>query len=123
MMIFCGQCGERNPGASNFCKSCGTSLNSSDETLDNQSGTSYQPVLSTQNNSNNETVFAILGWIFTAISTLFFPPFFGGGGVICGYLHRKNNITHGTIIMISAISCSVFGILLGMGADEYYYNL
>lgn len=122
-MIFCSQCGGGNSDSSNFCMSCGRSLNFSEEMPGNQSGAGYRPVPSSQSSSNNEVVFAILGWIFTAISTLFFPPLFGGGGVICGYLHRKSNMTHGTIIMISAVACGVFGILLGMGVDEYRYHL
>lgn len=72
------------------------------------------------NNSNNVTLFIILGWISTAVSLLFVPILFGAGGVIFGYLLRsKGQVQHGTIMMIAAIACGIFGVVLGMSVVGY----
>lgn len=72
------------------------------------------------NNSNNITLFTILGWISTVISLLFVPILFGAGGVIFGYLLRsKGQVQHGTIMMIAAIACGLFGTVFGMAVAGY----
>lgn len=69
---------------------------------------------------NNTQLYVILGWVFTVISLLFVPILFAAGGVIFGYLARsKGNVQHGTIIMIAAIACGLFGVVLGMASYGY----
>ena len=108
-MIFCSECGKESAENTKFCSSCGNLLDSSSNSLRTDS------VSTNGNVTNNGSVYAILGWIFTAIAILFFPILFGGGGVIFGYLHSKVKKTHGTIIIISAITCGLFGTVLGAG--------
>ncbi|AGN37437.1 hypothetical protein OIO07_08195 [Bacillus paralicheniformis] len=74
----------------------------------------------TKNPSNSTQTFIILGWICTGISLLLFPILFGAGGVIFGYLVRSNGkVQHGTIMMIAAIACGLFGVVLGMASAGY----
>src|SRR5690625_4235606 len=101
MVIFCSGCGEECAVDAKFCPTCGHSLDG--EAANTQGG----------------SVFAILGWVFSGISILFFPILFAGGGVIFGYLHRKVNETHGTIIIIGAIACGLFGMVLGAALAGY----
>ncbi|MDU0070108.1 MULTISPECIES: hypothetical protein [Bacillus] len=73
----------------------------------------------TKNPSNNTQTFIILGWICTGISLLLIPILFGAGGVIFGYLVRSNGkVQHGTIMMIAAIACGLFGVVLGMATAD-----
>ncbi|ASF40698.1 hypothetical protein CEH05_16675 [Halobacillus halophilus] len=73
------------------------------------------------NNVSKESsnLYLILGWVFSVISLLFIPILFAAGGVIFGYLHRKNDQTHGTIIMIAAVACGIFGTIFGMATVGY----
>jgi len=120
MANFCRECGKENAEDAQFCSSCGSSLGAASESFENESVNSRpaEPV-KRENANNGGSVFAILGWIFTAISTLFVPILFAAGGVIFGYLHRKVNQTHGTIIMIAAIACGLFGMILGAATAMY----
>ncbi|MEB6838028.1 hypothetical protein [Staphylococcus simulans] len=69
---------------------------------------------------DNTQLFIILGWICTALSLIFIPILFGAGGVIFGYLLRsKNQVQHGTIMMIAAIACAILGFVLGMATVGY----
>lgn len=103
-MSYCSKCGTENPEQNNFCSGCGQSLHSTEQQI-----------------SNNSPVYAILGWVFSGISILFIPILFAAGGVIFGYLHRKVNQTHGTIIIISAIACGLFGTVLAISLSDYNY--
>src|SRR5690625_959720 len=100
-VIFCSECGEESAAGAKFCPSCGHSFDG--EAAQTQGG----------------SVFAILGWVFSGIAILFIPILFAGGGVIFGYLHRKVNQTHGTIIIIGAIACGLFGMVLGAALAGY----
>ena len=108
-MIFCSECGKECAENAKFCSSCGNSLDSSSNSL------RTDPLSTNENVTNNGSVYAILGWVFTGIAILFIPILFGGGGVIFGYLHSKVDKTHGTIIIIAAIACGLFGAVLGAG--------
>ena len=69
---------------------------------------------------DNTQLFINLGWICTALSLLFIPILFGAGGVIFGYLVRNNGETqHGTIMMIAAAACGIFGVILGAAIFGY----
>src|SRR5690625_7493707 len=92
MVIFCSGCGEECAVDAKFCPTCGHSL-------DGEAA-----------NTQGRSVFAMLGWVFSGISILFFPILFAGGGVIFGYLHRKVNERHGRIIIIGAIACGSVGV-------------
>lgn len=79
-----------------------------------------------QNNNQPEspTIFIILGWLSTAIATLFLPVVFGTGGIIFGYLIRNKGEQykqHGTIMMIAAVAAIIFGSLLGLISGLAYY--
>lgn len=112
-MIYCSQCGEENRDENKFCSSCGQLIR-----VPSESAT--QPVSNIQSKPNDDrTVFAVLGWVFNAISILLIPILFAAGGVIFGYLHRKINKTHGTIIMIAGVACGLFGTILGMAVAAY----
>lgn len=79
-----------------------------------------------QNNNQPEspTIFIILGWLSTAIATLYFPIVFGTGGIIFGYLIRNKGEQykqHGTIMMIVAVAAIIFGSLLGLISGLVYY--
>jgi uncharacterized membrane protein YvbJ len=110
-LIFCSECGQECAENAKFCSSCGNSLDSSSNSL----RTNPIPNTNSVNATSNGSVYAILGWGFSGIAILFFPILFSGGGVIFGYLHSKENNTHGTIIIISAIACGLFGVVLGAG--------
>ncbi|WP_179134555.1 zinc ribbon domain-containing protein [Oceanobacillus timonensis] len=112
-MPFCSQCGKENDESAKFCNSCGNPLNVASV------NDSSEPVKN-QNANSGGNVYAILGWVFAGLSILFFPILFAGGAAIFGYLHRKVNKTHGTIIIISAIACGIFGVLLGIESTYYY---
>lgn len=111
--MFCSQCGHENIKESRFCNSCGAPLR------DNSGPYTGNLANNTQNKSSDGPVFAILGWVFNAISILFVPILFAAGGVIFGYLHRRVNQTHGTIIMIAGVACGLFGVLLGIAFSLY----
>ncbi|MBB6449901.1 phosphoglycerol transferase MdoB-like AlkP superfamily enzyme [Geomicrobium halophilum] len=55
----------------------------------------------------------VLGWAFAAMSLLIIPILFGAAAVIMGYLYKKHDDQHGTIIMIASIGTAIFGVLLG----------
>lgn len=77
-----------------------------------------------QDKKDNPTVYIVLGWLSTALSTLFIPIIFGAGGVIFGYLIRnysEEHKQHGTIMMIAAVAAGIFGTILGMAVDSMMY--
>lgn len=59
-------------------------------------------------------IFAIVGWLFSFIGLLFFPPIFGSIAIVFGYMHRKNvNRTHGTVLMVAGVLSIIIGMILG----------
>jgi|SRR5699024_9980521 len=113
-MPFCSECGTQNPNDANFCTSCGNRLNSATGTSDGQPQVVHQPQASSSQHHSN--TYAVLGWICNAIALLLVPILFGAGGVVFGYLHRKVDHTHGTIIMIFGVACGILGVFIGMAA-------
>jgi len=68
-------------------------------------------------------IFAIVGWIFSFIGLLFFPPIFGSIAIVFGYMHRKNvNRTHGTVIMVAGLLSIVIGMVLGAMMSVMLYG-
>ncbi|WP_420877630.1 zinc-ribbon domain-containing protein [Salimicrobium jeotgali] len=119
-IIYCSACGAENNQEANFCVSCGNSLNQATRVENDNNSTSSANDISTNNVSNESSnLYLILGWVFSVISLLFIPILFAAGGVIFGYLHRKNDQTHGTIIMIAAVACGIFGTIFGMATVGY----
>ncbi|WP_313342330.1 zinc-ribbon domain-containing protein [Sedimentibacter sp.] len=112
--MFCSKCGKENSDDAKFCVSCGSEINNFSESFEGDSVVGIKQGANMQIESKGSPLFAILGWIFNAISLLFVPILFAAGGFIFGYLHRKVNHTHGTIIMIAAVACGLFGVVLGM---------
>ncbi|WP_073991989.1 zinc ribbon domain-containing protein [Salimicrobium jeotgali] len=118
--MYCSACGAENNQEANFCVSCGNSLNQATRVENDNNSTSSANDISTNNVSNESSnLYLILGWVFSVISLLFIPILFAAGGVIFGYLHRKNDQTHGTIIMIAAVACGIFGTIFGMATVGY----
>jgi len=110
-MNYCEKCGAEVSENSNFCNVCGTSLNKS----------SQLSSINTQQAHQNNHVYAVLGWVFCGIAILFIPIIFGAGAVVFGYLYRKIDETHGTIIMIAGVACAIIGMLLGMALVPTYH--
>src|SRR5699024_7577073 len=113
-MTYCSYCGNKLTNNANFCNSCGSEVN----------GYSYHNNPSTphpkfQQRTSAPNTYAILGWIFNGLSIFFIPIIFAAAGVFFGYLHRKNNDSQGTLIMISGVGCGIFGMLLGMAMYGY----
>jgi uncharacterized membrane protein YvbJ len=103
--MFCGKCGKNNNEENEFCSSCGNQLTSISELGLNTNAIERAP--------DTKIVFAVLGWIFNALALFVIPILFATGGFIFGYLYRKVSKTHGTIIMIAAVSCGLFGSVIG----------
>ena len=64
---------------------------------------------------------AILGIIFAVISLGFFPPLFGGLGIIMGYLAKRSGEKKlGTIAIILSIVFMIAGFIIGakVGLDQ-----
>ncbi|WP_425431748.1 zinc-ribbon domain-containing protein [Halobacillus alkaliphilus] len=119
-IIYCSACGAKNNQEANFCVSCGKSLNQATEVeKDNKPTSSANDISSNNVSKESSNLYLILGWVFSVISLLFIPILFAAGGVIFGYLHRKNDQTHGTIIMIAAVACGIFGTIFGMATVGY----
>lgn len=108
--MFCSKCGTKSKNEDNFCSQCGTAL-----TL--EIATTIETSVRNLNNGQPRkegTVYIVLGWIFIAISLLFFPILFGPGSVIMGYMVRKSGrIRHGTIIMILGVVAAILGMIIG----------
>jgi len=111
--LYCSKCGAKIAEDAEFCSSCGSQV-------EEHIGVSQQAAASVQYRHEDDTkggkVFIILGWVFFGISLLFVPILFGAGAFIMGYLLRKHNQTHGTILMVMAVAGAILGTLLGMAS-------
>ncbi|MDK7115678.1 hypothetical protein [Staphylococcus pettenkoferi] len=65
-------------------------------------------------NDTSLKVFIILGWIFTVISLFFIPIVFGIAGIVFGALViGKGRTTHGILMIVAAIICTIIGMVFG----------
>ncbi|MFC3040801.1 zinc-ribbon domain-containing protein [Virgibacillus xinjiangensis] len=115
-MKFCPQCGADVHEASRFCSKCGLELS---ETDTDQSAAAVQTGARRQQGS--APTYVTIGWICCVISLVFIPVIFGAITVIMGYLTRKVDEQHGTILMIAGVAGAIFGMLLGAAVGGSYY--
>lgn len=94
--MYCKHCGTQFDDTMSSCPSCGTPVNLP----------KARPV-------SNVTAFIVLGIIFALVSTLFFPPLFGGLGIYFGYRVKKEKDGLGIFLMILNLVCMIFGMILG----------
>lgn len=67
-----------------------------------------------ERNEKQGTVYVVLGWVFFAISILFFPIIFGAGSFIMGFMtYRVRSQVHGVILMVFSVVGVILGMLIG----------
>jgi uncharacterized membrane protein YvbJ len=93
--MFCSKCGEDAPKGIMYCPSCGGKVTSE----------APEPITDSNQVVRKSTgkVYAVLGWLFFAISLLVFPIIFAAGSFIMGVLTFKQSKIHGVILMVLAI--------------------
>ncbi|MFC2949433.1 zinc-ribbon domain-containing protein [Virgibacillus sediminis] len=116
-MRFCPQCGADVHEQSRFCSKCGTELSTA-ESDSTASALKQEP---TETDTGSANTYMIIGWICCVVSLIFIPIIFGAITVIMGYLTKKTNEQHGTIMMIAGVAAAIFGMLLGAALGGYYY--
>src|SRR5699024_909047 len=118
-LMYCSNCGKMNDDNSNFCGDCGNPIKNLEQSKTREEVNEKNIWNNESSKGSESNIFAILGWVFAGISTLFIPIIFAAGGVIFGYLHRQIDQTHGTIIIIASVALGIFGTLLGMSMSGY----
>jgi len=107
-MKICTNCRRENQSDARFCQFCGHALHEAQQQTD-----PHHISNKNENNTSERVIFAVLGWIFNALALFFIPILFGGIGIVFGFLHRKYQKTHGTIIMIAGVICTIVGMIIG----------
>lgn len=68
-----------------------------------------------ERNKEQGTVYVVLGWIFFAISLLFFPIIFGAGAFIMGFMtYKVRSQGHGVTLMVFSVVGIIVGTVIGI---------
>lgn len=99
--MFCSNCGAQITEGADVCLSCGKMVKET-------------PAKNLEDKKSSTLVYTIFGFIFAAVAVGFFPPIFGGIGILFGFKVKASEQTNlGIAIIIINIICLVFGMILG----------
>lgn len=101
--MYCSYCGTKNIEGANYCYNCGENLNGR-----------LQGNIREKDNDTTVALLAVFGWVSAVISLLFFPPIFGGVGIIIGFVLSIYRTNHGLILAVMSCLAGILGFFLGM---------
>lgn len=104
--MICKHCGSENKPNATMCVQCGRPLDVTDDPR--------HTVKVLGKKTDMTTIYAIFGFLCAGTAIFFFPPVFGGIGIWCGVMVKKQNIKLGMTIFMLSVVFLIIGMIAGM---------